>query len=47
MTQYLKIAKHEHAIHHRKIHDITVQSLLIQIPNKKSDINSDLAQAIG
>jgi len=47
VTQHLKTAKHEHAVNRRKIREqSTVQSLSTQNTNKKSDFNSDLAQAL-
>jgi len=47
VTQHLKTAKHEHTVNRRKIHELsTIQSLLTQNTNKKSDFYSDAAQAL-
>jgi len=47
VTQHLKTAKHEHAVNLRKKREqSTVQPLLTQNTNKKSDFNSDLTEAL-
>lgn len=47
VTQHLKTAKHEHAVNQRKRREqSTIQSLLTENTNKKSDFNSDLAEAL-
>ncbi|XP_050530617.1 uncharacterized protein LOC126899610 [Daktulosphaira vitifoliae] len=47
VTQHLKTAKHEHAVNQRKRRkQSTSQSLLTENTNKKSDFNSDLADAL-